>query len=154
MSLGPARSLFSQSFIVLTAIGAASILNAQVAGTISGFVKDPSGAIVPGANITAVLTGQQLTRTAQSDSTGFYNMLSKRPAGYMEMSEFGAFLASSKRDYMAGIREDLCDIFDSPTLLSTRTKSRPTMRYASSSGRTGNSCKSVGGKVISAVASG
>src|SRR6266404_5069814 len=57
-------------------------LHAQVAGTISGFVKDQTGAVVPGASITAVLTGQQLTRSAVSDSTGFYNLLSMQPGVY------------------------------------------------------------------------
>ena len=59
-----------------------STLHAQVAGTISGFVKDPTGAIVPGATVTAVLIGQQLTRGTESDSTGFYNMLSLQPGAY------------------------------------------------------------------------
>ena len=57
-------------------------LQAQVAGTISGFVKDQTGAVVPGATITAVLTGQQLTRAVVSDSTGFYNLLSMQPGVY------------------------------------------------------------------------
>src|SRR5205814_131507 len=63
-------------------LGMAGFLHAQVAGTISGFVKDQTGAVVPGANLTAVLTGQQLTRTAVSDSTGFYNLLSMQPGLY------------------------------------------------------------------------
>src|SRR5215470_17811873 len=54
----------------------------QVAGTISGFVKDQTGAVVPGATVTAVMTGQQLTRSALSDSTGFFNMLSMQPGVY------------------------------------------------------------------------
>jgi len=57
-------------------------LHGQVAGTISGFVKDQTGAIIPGATVTAVMTGQQLTRTAQSDTTGFFNMLSMQPGLY------------------------------------------------------------------------
>lgn len=57
-------------------------LHAQVAGTISGFVKDQTGAVVPGATITAVLTGRQLTRTGVSDSTGFFNLLSMQPGVY------------------------------------------------------------------------
>src|SRR3954465_2970727 len=57
-------------------------LHGQVAGTISGFVKDQSGAVVPNAVVTAVLTGQQLTRTALSDSTGFFNLLSMQPGVY------------------------------------------------------------------------
>src|SRR5438046_409521 len=68
--------------IVLAWVGMVVSLNAQVAGTISGFVKDPTGAIVPGASITAVLTGQQLTRTAVADPTGFYSMLSMQPGAY------------------------------------------------------------------------
>jgi len=50
--------------------------------TISGFVKDQTGSVVPGATVTAVLTGQQLTRTVQSDSTGFFNLLSMQPGLY------------------------------------------------------------------------
>ena len=69
------RTVFA--FLVL-----AASLHAQVAGTISGFVKDQTGAVVPGASVTAVLTGQQLTRSAVSDSTGFYNLLSMQPGEY------------------------------------------------------------------------
>ena len=59
-----------------------SALHAQVAGTISGFVRDPTGAAVPSANVTAVLTGQQLTRSAVTDSTGFFNLLAMQPGAY------------------------------------------------------------------------
>jgi hypothetical protein len=57
-------------------------LPAQVTGTISGFVKDPTGAALSGANITAVMTGQQLSRATLSDSTGFYNLLAMQPGVY------------------------------------------------------------------------
>src|SRR3954451_5669874 len=57
-------------------------LHGQVSGTISGFVKDQTGAVVPSAVITAVLTAKQLTRTAMSDSTGFFNLLSMQPGVY------------------------------------------------------------------------
>src|SRR3989442_11166065 len=68
--------------IVLALVGIVVSLNAQVAGTISGFVKDPTGAIVQVASITAVLTGQQLTRTAVADSTGFYIFFFKQKTAY------------------------------------------------------------------------
>src|SRR5215468_118203 len=67
---------------VLMLLALAVCVYGQVAGTISGFVKDQTGAIVPGAAVTAVLTGQQLTRSALSDSTGFFNMLSMQPGVY------------------------------------------------------------------------
>ena len=57
-------------------------LNAQVAGTMSGYVRDQTGAAVPGATITAVSIEQQLTRTALSDNTGFYNLLAMPPGTY------------------------------------------------------------------------
>ncbi len=60
----------------------ASTLPAQVAGNISGFVRDPTGAAVAGANVLAVLTGQQLSRSALTDDTGFYNLLAMQPGEY------------------------------------------------------------------------
>ena len=57
-------------------------LHAQVAGRIGGFVKDPSGASVAGAAVTAVSEEQQLTRTARSDDTGFFNLLAMPPGTY------------------------------------------------------------------------
>src|SRR5688572_16127475 len=76
---------------VLAFIGLTACLHGQVAGTISGFVKDPTGAVLPGATITAVLTGQQLTRTAVADSTGFYNMLALQPGVYEIASTASGF---------------------------------------------------------------
>ena len=67
---------------ILAALSVTSSLGAQVAGSIAGFVRDPSGAAVPDATITAVLTGQQLARTANPDATGYYNLLSILPGEY------------------------------------------------------------------------
>jgi hypothetical protein len=69
--LGPALSL------VL-----ASSLSAQVAGRISGYVRDPSGASITGASVTAVSTEQQLSRSATTDDTGYYNLLAMPPGVY------------------------------------------------------------------------
>src|SRR5687768_15538408 len=55
---------------------------AQVAGTISGYVRDTSGAVVPNAVVTAVSTEQQLTRSVVSDGTGFYNLLAMQSGTY------------------------------------------------------------------------
>ena len=61
------------------------MLGAQVAGSISGYVRDPTGAAVPGATLTFVSTEQTLTRTATSDPTGFYNLLAV-PSGSYEVT--------------------------------------------------------------------
>jgi hypothetical protein len=49
-------------------------LHAQVTSRISGYVKDTSGAIVPQAAVTAI-SQQGLTRTTNSDTTGYYELL-------------------------------------------------------------------------------
>ena len=54
---------------------------AQGTGNISGYVRDASGAAVAGANVTAVMTEQHTTRTAQTDAQGFYNFVAL-PAGH------------------------------------------------------------------------
>ena len=51
------------------------LLYAQVtAGTISGTIKDQSGAVVPNATITATDLATQLTRSVKSDASGNYTM--------------------------------------------------------------------------------
>src|SRR4051812_40043202 len=42
---------------------------------INGYVRDASGAVVPNATVTAQMTEQQLVRTAESNSDGFYQIL-------------------------------------------------------------------------------
>lgn len=44
------------------------------AGSIQGTVTDPSGAVVPGATITAVNTANNQTTTRKTTSAGFYNL--------------------------------------------------------------------------------
>jgi hypothetical protein len=58
----------------------ACTLNAQVTSRISGYVKDSSGAVIPSATVTAVSVAQKLTRTANSDTTGYYELVAI-PAG-------------------------------------------------------------------------
>src|SRR5260370_20123872 len=79
------------SLIALAALCASSISNAQVAGTMSSSVRAATGASVPGATITALLVGQQLTRTTVADATGFYNLLAMPPGVYDVTAESPGF---------------------------------------------------------------
>ncbi len=54
---------------------------AQGTGNISGYVRDPSGAALPGTTVTAVMTEQSTTRTTQTDAEGFFNFIAM-PAGH------------------------------------------------------------------------
>ena len=75
-------------------------LNAQVAGTISGFVRDPTGAALPGATVTAVSIEQQLTRSVLSDDTGFYNLLAMPPGTYQISAQAPGF----EKQVQTGVR--------------------------------------------------
>src|SRR5215510_1477079 len=57
-------------------------MHAQVAGKISGFVRDPTGAVITDASVTAISSEQQLRRTTASDSTGFYELIAMPPGTY------------------------------------------------------------------------
>ncbi len=45
-------------------------MQAQVTGTISGYLTDPSGAAVAQAAVTATLVQQNITRAAETDTAG------------------------------------------------------------------------------------
>lgn len=64
-------SFVCAAFLILTLCP----LKGQVAGRISGFARDSSGAAVPGTSITATSSGQQLKRTTVSDDSGSYELL-------------------------------------------------------------------------------
>jgi hypothetical protein len=76
------------------------VLHAQVAGTISGFVRDQSGAVVANANVQAVLTGQQLTRSTVTDTTGFFNLLAMQPGDY----EISVAAPGFQKQVQSGVR--------------------------------------------------
>src|SRR5215472_15448135 len=56
--------------------------HSQAFGTISGNVTDPSGAGVPGVNVTATETGTGFARSITSDATGHYVIPNLRPSQY------------------------------------------------------------------------
>ena len=71
--------------LFLCALGVPVGIEAQVAGTISGYVRDESGAVIPGADVKATMIGQQTTRSAVTDETGFFNFLAM-PRGEYEIT--------------------------------------------------------------------
>jgi len=66
------RYLFLLGFLVV-ALGPQQ-LSAQAIGEILGTVKDPSGAVVPNAKVTAVETATSLTRSTRSTAEGSYTL--------------------------------------------------------------------------------
>src|SRR5437868_6087775 len=60
-------------FAALISMSASTVL-AQAVGTISGTIKDGTGAVIPGVSITALNQGTGVTREAVSDDSGHYSM--------------------------------------------------------------------------------
>ncbi len=71
-------------FLVLGAVLISCPLVAQISGTgaISGVVRDPSGALVPGASITAIDLATGLTRKMDSSAKGDYAIQLLEPGHY------------------------------------------------------------------------
>ncbi|MFN0106887.1 MAG: carboxypeptidase regulatory-like domain-containing protein, partial [Bryobacteraceae bacterium] len=90
---------------VLYAIATAPFCFAQVTGSISGFVRDPSGAAVVGAAVTARSTEQQLTRNTVTDSTGFFNILAL-PSGTFDVT---TAVTGFERQVQNGVRLSLAE---------------------------------------------
>ena len=66
--------------IIVYFLAAGTNLWAQTTGTIRGTVQDPSGAIVPGAQIAAILAQAYVNRTTQANAEGQY-VLPALPVG-------------------------------------------------------------------------
>ena len=66
-------------------------VEAQVAGTISGYVRDESGAVVPGVDVKATMLGQKVTRSTVSDETGFFNLLAMPRGNYVIEAQLPGF---------------------------------------------------------------
>jgi hypothetical protein len=73
---------------------AAYAQNAQIAGTI----KDQSGAIIPGATITARNVETGLTRVAVTDAAGEYRLVSLPPGRYAVSTELSGFSTETRPD--------------------------------------------------------
>ena len=81
--------LMAGLFIVFFCI--VPIASAQGTGTISGYVRDTNGAALSGATVTAVMTEEQTTRTAKTDTQGFYNFVAMPTGHYTITFEAAGF---------------------------------------------------------------
>ena len=90
--------------ILVAALGLPMETEAQVAGTISGYVRDESGAVIPGADVKATMIGQQLSRSAvMTDETGFFNLLAMPRGNYEIVAQLTGFTTQqTKAELTAG----------------------------------------------------
>src|SRR2546426_11107278 len=69
---------------------------AQTLGTITGEVKDSTGAVVPGATVTVVNKATNATRTTQTNAVGLYDFPALPPGNYTVKSELEGFKTGSR----------------------------------------------------------
>ena len=80
--------------LFLTAASAAHAQNAQITGA----VKDQSGAVIPGATVTARNVETGFTRVGVTDGTGEYRLPSLPPGRYSVSTELSGFSTETRPD--------------------------------------------------------
>ena len=80
------------------------IASAQTGGQITGEVKDPSGALVPNATITATNTATNVSRTTETNTAGIYSFPGLNPGIYQVKAAAGGFQTA----VMSGIELRRC----------------------------------------------
>lgn len=84
-----------------------AMLHAQATGTMSGFVKDPSGGVVPRAAVTATLVARGTVFTTQTDSEGFYSFPALEPGTYTLTVESPGFSRYTQEGVILTVRQNL-----------------------------------------------
>src|SRR6266852_3973241 len=85
--------------ISLIALGTCTVFGQGSTGSITGTVRDVSGAVLPGASVAVKHIETGLTRTAQADASGNYNVPSLPVGAYEVTAEKMGF----RREVLRGI---------------------------------------------------
>src|SRR5579863_5629505 len=93
--------------LVLSALAVAVPLRSQVTGTISGYVKDPSGAFASGAKVTATQTQRAISTVTQTSAEGFYNFVALEPGPYTLRIEQAGFQTSVRGGLDLSVNQNL-----------------------------------------------
>src|SRR5436190_19548531 len=81
--------------VVLFALVSGPALWAQANGTVQGKITDPSGAPLPGAQVT--VTGPGGSRTVSADKTGFFQISDLPPGRYRVRAALDTLATSAPR---------------------------------------------------------
>src|SRR5215831_20961925 len=76
---------------VLTALMLCAPASAQTLGTITGEVKDSTGAVVPGVTVTVTDKATNATRTTTTNAVGLFDFPALQPGNYAVKSELEGF---------------------------------------------------------------
>jgi hypothetical protein len=85
----------------------ATVTAQTVTGNITGYVRDSSGAAVPNAAVTAKMVEQQVSRTTQTDTSGFYSLPALPPGSYEVNFESQGFQTQSQTGIELTVNQNL-----------------------------------------------
>src|SRR5256885_12166059 len=97
--------LFSMALIVFL-FSVALIAQANF-GRILGSVKDPTGAVLPGASISIIDTQRGLARTVTTDEAGLYNAPTLIPGTYTVRVEFPGFKTLARESVVVEVGQEI-----------------------------------------------
>src|SRR5262245_36409197 len=78
----PSPILFKLTVLCMLALPLAPLFAQETTGGIQGTIKDPSGAVIPGATIEVVSPALIGKKTSTSDAAGFYHFEQLPPGNY------------------------------------------------------------------------
>jgi hypothetical protein len=131
-------ALVSMMVVVLTLFGPGSAAAQQDAATITGEVRDPSGAIVPGATVVVTNIGTNISVTTVTNDRGSFTIPSLRPGDYSLAAEAPGFTKTVRSGLtlqvaqvarvdvtlQAGQLSETVQVTGASPLLETQTSSR------------------------------
>ena len=84
MNMPNPRRVFLQAVLLCLVLSlfSAVALAQSVTGTITGLIKDPNGAVIPGAKVVARNAGTNATSPVTTDGAGFYKIINLVPGMY------------------------------------------------------------------------
>src|SRR5438094_2157162 len=88
---------------LLLVLVAASLSWAATTGSISGTLKDPSGAVIPGATVTALNIAQGIQSKTTTDDKGFYIFPSLPVGRYNVQAEASGFKTAKRNDLVVDL---------------------------------------------------
>ena len=82
------------AFVAFAAVGASSLFGQADTAQISGFVRDATESVIPGAAVTITNEATQLTREVETNESGYYVALAL-PPGYYQWHSYRGFVRDS-----------------------------------------------------------
>jgi len=91
MNLRTVSTKLALSFVLLMGLTVGSATAQEFRGSISGRVTDPSGASVPGSQVTVTNTATNVSNTVTTNEAGVYTVLYLAPGRYGVVAELSGF---------------------------------------------------------------